>query len=165
MMAVCISNQRVENKVAGKLTQVFLAPTPADFQNRLPNPFKRMVARVASLVQVVTQHSARNNLVAMHQHISWGAYIQGNRAPQTLELRQLYPGARQLNQCCHFVGDLLRQVLNVFFLLAWLLEKPVPISKFRWQLTPNLVLTAHRFVLEDHRLRNLKNGERFERHD
>jgi hypothetical protein len=53
MMAVCISNQRVENKVAGKLPQVLLAPATADFQNRLPNSFKRMVARVASLVQVV----------------------------------------------------------------------------------------------------------------
>jgi hypothetical protein len=124
-----------------------------------------MVARVASLVQVVTQHSARNNLVAMHQHISRGAHIQGHRAPQTLELRQLYPSARELNQCCHFVGDLLRQVLNVRFLLARLLKKPVPVSKFRWQLTPNFVFTAHRFVLEDHRLRNLKNGKRFEGHD
>jgi hypothetical protein len=101
----------------------------------------------------------------MHQHISWGAYIQGNRAPQTLELRQLYPSARELNQRCNSVSDLLRQVLDVLFLLARLLEKPVPVSKFLWQLTPNLVLTAHRFVLEDHRLRDLKNGERFERHD
>jgi uncharacterized membrane protein affecting hemolysin expression len=73
--------------------------------------------------------------------------------------------ARQFDQrrCC--LSNLLRQMLNVLFLLARLLEKLVPISNLRWQLTPNLVLAAHRFVLEDHRLRYLKNGERFERHD